>query len=451
MDRTDKITPDYAQRHPWESYSKALATEYRQCLDEGRDVYRYNKLFDAIAGLPDSEGKDKLADTLFDMLQSLPQTGGYPYIEPSSYDEILKECVPVECVFNTLPKDMMLDKIRGAVYGRICGCLLGKPVEGMRRDQLISFLKESGNYPMTRYIGRSDVENIGEYFFPIRQRVYDDGQLSGMPVDDDTNYIILALMTILKYKRSFTPGNVAELWVNSQPKNAYCTAERVAFRNFVDGFLPPYSAVYKNPFREWIGAQIRGDLFGWICPGDPKTAALYAWKDASISHVKNGIYGEMFVSAMLAAAGAGAGIRDAIKIGISYIPRFSRLYRAVNDVIACFDAGKTSDEFFADFLKQWNDTVAYDWCHTIPNAEIVTAALLWGNGDYGKTVCLAVQQGFDTDCNGATAGSVVGMVNGFSGIDRYWTSKISGTLFTSIFGYEKVDVDALAQQVFDLI
>ena len=77
---------------------------------------------------------------------------------------------------------------------------------------------------------------------------------------------------------------------------------------------------------------------------------------------------------------------------------------------------------------------------------IVTAALLYGNKDFGKSICIAVQTGFDTDCNGATVGSVVGMINGISKIGKKWTEPIGGVLDTSIFGVGKVNIEEMVDK-----
>ena len=77
---------------------------------------------------------------------------------------------------------------------------------------------------------------------------------------------------------------------------------------------------------------------------------------------------------------------------------------------------------------------------------IVTAALLYGNGDYGKSICMAVETGFDTDCNGATVGSILGMANGIESIPEYWTKPVNDTLHTTIFGIGTVKISDMAKK-----
>ncbi len=448
-----KVEPNYSKWHPWNDYSKDLVVEYRQCLEEGKDIAGYKALFEAVSAMPDGPRKAEMADVIYKIVMEAPQVEDYPYEEPSDLEGIFAAADGKTYDLKVPERAVLLDRIRGAWYGRICGCLLGKPVEGMRTGELTPFLQLTGNSPMYRYITKSDVQKPGveQFTFPIVRRAYEDGVMDGMPPDDDTNYIVIAYKLLADYGRDFTPENMMDTWIACQPKNAYCTAERVAYRNFVNGYCPPESAVYKNPYREWIGAQIRGDFFGWVNPADPKTAADMAWRDASISHVKNGIYGEMWVAAMLAGAAAGAGIEESIRIGLSYIPKKSRLYEAIVNVIDAYNSGVTAEDFFADLQKRWDNYNQHDWCHTISNAEIVAAVLLYGEGDYGKTICMAVEQGFDTDCNGATAGSVLGMILGAEAIPAVWKDKIGGKLHTQMFGFETVLVDEMAEKTLDFL
>ena len=97
-------------------------------------------------------------------------------------------------------------------------------------------------------------------------------------------------------------------------------------------------------------------------------------------------------------------------------------------------------ECFDIIHKKYDEYISHGWTHTNSNAMIVTAALLYGGGDYGKSVCMAVETGFDTDCNGATVGSVLGMANGIENIPEYWLKPINDTLNTSIFGVGTVKI-----------
>lgn len=445
---TRRPCKSYDKLHEWELYAKQLPTELRQSLEEGLDLEKYLPLFDAVIALPTDEKKEKMADILFEIISDAPLREDYTYREPSDWEGILAACDTSlwKKQGAALPSDLK-DHIRGAWYGRIIGCLLGKPVEGIRTNELLPLLKESGNYPMYRYILSTDVteEQKNNFRFRLAGRCFAD-TVDAAPVDDDTNYTVLYQMVIDKYGRDFTPYDVARMWIAKQGKNAYCTAERVAYVNFVNGYLPPDSAVYKNPYREWVGAQIRGDYFGYINPGDPAAAADMAWRDASVSHIKNGIYGELFASCAIACAAVTDDIDEILLGGLSHIPTTSRLYAAVMAVIDKFHQGVPAEELFADLHTRWDEHNVHDWCHTISNAEIVAACLLYGKGDYGKSICMAVEQGFDTDCNGATIGSILGMRGGMNAIDACWLEPLHGKLRTSIFGVDMVEIETLVEK-----
>lgn len=443
------IRPQYYDNwQKWELYASDLLTEYKQSVEEGLDISAYKELFSTVSTLPNDEIKKKLGDTLFEIIQRAKILPEYPYLEPSALEEIRALRTDEVIGFGDAPETALLrDKLRGAWLGRICGCMLGKTVECIRTNELTPFLKETGNYPMHRYIYRSDLteERCKKYpFFSVKRICADE--IDAMPVDDDTNYVVLGQLVLENYGRDFTAYDVSRAWLNYQKKDAYCTAERVAYRNFINGYVPPQSACFQNPYREWIGAQIRGDYYGYINPGDPALAAEMAWRDASISHVKNGIYGEMFVSAMLAAAAVTADRTQILRAGLAQIPRTSRLHEAVTSVLEQFESGVSQQAVFKGIHRKYDEHSPHDWCHTIPNAMIVAASLLYGRGDFGRTICMSVETGFDTDCNGATVGSILGMACGAGSIPEYWSAPFHDTLQTSIFGVGTVSISDCAEK-----
>lgn len=429
--------PSYQNLSSWESYAPDMMTDYKQALDEGKDAAYLQDVVEAVCRLREDEDKEAFADLLFKILYNLPLKPGYPYKEPDDLSSIRllrteRAAVPSA---GQLTHDYLRDKLKGAWLGRVCGCMLGQPVECITIPELHLFLKETDNFPLHRYITSKDVQNpvVERISFPLRSKTYADMLTNGFPGDDDTNYTFMASCILERYGRNFTSDHVCDTWKQTQVMYCYATAEKVAYRNMIAGYYAPGSAQYKNPFREWIGAQIRGDYFGYINPGDPESAAGMAWRDARVSHVKNGIYGEMFVAAMNAAAMVCDDPETVILCGMSQIPATSRLYEKLQGVLDDYHSGMDWYEFFKKFNSRYDEYDKHTAVHTIPNAELVTAALLWGEKDYTKTIGLAVQCGYDTDCNGATAGSIIGMIVGTAGIDEKWTKPIGGLVNTSVY------------------
>ena len=180
MSKTHSIKPQYQNIHDWEFYSSNLLTEYKQSIEEGLDIEQYSDIFSSVSRLPKSEIKKKLGDILFEIIASAKTKKEYPYVEPSEIEKIKNLRNHVEAIY-TYDGKTLEDKIHGAWMGRICGCMLGKTVEGIRTNELVLFLKETNNYPMRRYICRSDLTNeiIGKYKYGFAGRCYADADMMG--------------------------------------------------------------------------------------------------------------------------------------------------------------------------------------------------------------------------------------------------------------------------------
>ena len=149
---------------------------------------------------------------------------------------------------------------------------------------------------------------------------------------------------------------------------------------------------------------------------------------------------------MIAQAAVEQNVEKVILAGLAQIPRTSRLYEAVTQVVELYRAGEKMQVCYELIHRMYNEKTAHGWCHTIPNALIVVMALLYGKGDYTQTICMAVQSGFDTDCNGATAGSVIGMLKGSAAIDDAWRKPVNDQVDTAILGVGKMNLHRAAER-----
>jgi ADP-ribosylglycohydrolase len=442
--------------HAWLTLSETVLIELDQSADEGRnvggfaegtrlifDMYRQGRLMEEDAKL------------LIDRIRGASVAADYPYTEPSDLESIRK-ARPAQrenpVPFTGDPKSYF-DKVYGAWLGRCAGCLLGQPVEGWRRERITGLLKDTGNYPVKYYIS-----SVIDKHLRSKYEVIDDRQVYGsskvnwinnvtcMPEDDDTNYTILYLKTLETYGRDFSSEDVMTSWLMNVPILHVCTAERVAYKNFVDLVMPPLSGSFYNAYREWIGAQIRADFFGYINPGDPEKAAEYAWRDARISHIKNGIYGEMFCAAMIARGAVSSDIKDIIQSGLKEVPEQSRLSEGIGKVLEWHNEGITWEAALDRVHQIYDEGSNHHWCHTVSNAMICAAALLWGEGDLEKTIGIALCAGFDTDCNAATTGSITGMAAGASKLPEKWIKPLNNKVKSGIDGFGVAELSELAER-----
>jgi ADP-ribosylglycohydrolase len=454
--------------------------ELAQRREEGFDVSPFERRWQAL-GLPPLRVHRPVPDehratvereaagleALYRDLEALPeQAPGSPYDEPTDLAAIRAARPDGPRRLAGAPTgDALLDRLHGAWLGRAAGCLLGKPVENWTRKAIREVLEYAGEYPLRRYFPRPtppDGAGAGGEAPPsvaqlaLRPETWFAGHIDRMVRDDDMDYPLIALHLLETYGPDYRTADVGRVWLTKLPYLLVYTAERAAYRNLVLGLRPPETATYRNPYREWIGAQIRADLWGWVCPGQPERAAGLAYRDAALSHVKNGIYGEMFFAAAIAAAFATGSLEEALRVGLTEVPARSRFAEVVRQTMAWVvedgDFQRTTDRIGAAYGH-------YHSVHTLNNAALVVMGLLYAEragaarrppaspggsrpeagsraaGDLlGPAICLTVMGGWDADCTGATAGSLAGTFLGARALPGEWVDLFHDRLESIVVG-----------------
>ncbi|WP_190168041.1 ADP-ribosylglycohydrolase family protein [Streptomyces mirabilis] len=345
----------------------------------------------------------------------------------------------------------LADRVLGGWLGRIAGNMLGKPVEQgdhWTRDRIDRYLRQAAALPLTDYLPEPATDgDAGEFELRPEWRQCVRGRIHGSCRDDDVDYAILGLHLLETHGFGFSTEQVGDLWLLRLPYLQTFTAERAAYRNLANGIKPPLTATYDNPYQEWIGALIRADVYGWTNPGAPRRAASLARRDAVLSHTGNGVYGAMWAAALVSAAFTAPTVRHAVDTALTVIPASSRLARTVRRVLTLHETRMTWEDTLTTVSEE---TAGLGWIHTIPNAAVLTAGLLYGDGDFTRTITLTVRGGLDTDSNGATAGSVAGVLCGAEAIPAQWKDPLEDTVRSAVFGFDGVRISELAARTLAL-
>ena len=375
-------------------------------------------------------------------LRKLPIERELARAEPNDLDAIrrLRPDGPRR-LWPSLKLDLYSKRLEGALLGRFAGCTLGAPVEGWPIEKMQALAGENGDaFPPTDYWSYVSEPSALRYEMS-RRDAYTRGKMNGVPVDDDIAYTLLGLLIVEEFGPEFGLEEVGRAWMKNLPHA--CTAERAALANLRDGVAARKAAEKDNPYCEWIGADIRADPWGYMAPGWPEKAAEMAYRDAYLSHRRNGIYGEMFFAATIAAAFTVDDPVEAMGIGLSEIPAECSMAKAVRWAL------KTAPEITNH--RQARDAVEAKFkgmhpVHTINNACLTIWGITIGGRNFTKVIGETVAMGMDNDCTAATAGSIVGAVLGIDGVPKKWTRNFNDIVHSYLVGKKKFAITGLLRR-----
>ena len=308
------------------------------------------------------------------------------------------------------------DKVLGCWAGKNIGGTLGAPFEGKKETHNLTFYAQ---------------------------------KLDGNPAPNDDLDLQLAWLLAVEEHGLYNVNELVlgEYWLDvvCGPWNEY----GVAKFNMRNGFTPPLSGLCNNEkWQNSNGAWIRSEIWACLFPGDPEEAVHYAWYDSCVDHTGEGIYAEIFTVAMESAAFIEKDIRKIISCALCRIPENCRVAQSVKLVIDCYDNG---DDWLTAREKVVQLNADMGWFQAPGNVAFVIIGLLYGEGDFGKSICTAVNCGDDTDCTGATCGAILGIINGRSAIPQEWMDPIGESIQTVAVNRYGNDIPVTLQALTDRV
>ena len=270
------------------------------------------------------------------------------------------------------------------------------------------------------------------------------GRFDATAPDDDIHYSTLALILLEQHGLDLTTEDVARAWLNLLPVGMTFTAERAAYRIllerghewFAQGARPGFDVTEcaENPYNDWIGAQIRADVYGWVCPGRPEKAAELARTDAALSHRDDGIHGAVFVAAL----GAILWASDDMSFGHPQEPPLSYPTAAERRRPSTMGSRSRAKDGDVRIRERYEDLSPV---HVLNNLALVVWALATHPDDFSAAIGDVTAAGLDTDCNAATVGGLLGLWHGE--VPAHWVEPWHGRVGLALAGYGEVALEDL--------
>jgi len=387
---------------------------------------------------------EKFIEEKLEELRSLPEDPALARAEPNEL-EAIRALRPTGArrIWSKIDQKQYQDRLEGALIGRCAGCILGAPVEGWPVYKMEEWAEYIGDtFPPVKYW--SQVQNPHDLIYKVKsypRENFTPSVMNAAPPDDDIIYTHLGLLILEDYGPDFTIENAGQAWLKYLPHA--CTAEQIALNNLKNGVSAKEAASKENPYVQWIGADIRSDPWGYAAPGWPEKAAEFAYKDAYISHRRNGIFSAMYFSAVISAAFSVDDPLDAFQIGLQEIPSdclFAQEVRwAINESKNICNY-KDANEAVRDRYARMHPA------HAINNACLTIWGLTIGGSDFTKVISETVAMGYDNDCTAATAGSIAGAIFGKSAIATHWWENFNNRSISYLNDHPEFAFDDLIQR-----